>query len=126
MPNYKGWARSGIWKYGNAELHFDGNSLWLIHFDDTFGKPRGGQGLRIISSGVRERMSLVALERALKNGGVRYRITADRAKNPGCVEVVTEGNVCFLVKAKGPRRELGLQLFGCSQLDINRRHYEIE
>ena len=113
MGKYKGWARSPIWIYGNAEIHFDENHLSLLHFDDGFRKPRGGQGLRVRSWVIREWMSLKALERALSKAHIEYKVSPDRWGNPGCVEVVTEGNVRFVVQVEGARRELGLRVFSC-------------
>jgi hypothetical protein len=107
-------ARATVWRYGNAELHFnEEDRIWLFHFDDGFDVPRGGSGLLFEPWVLKEKMTREVLEQSLKSVGIGFRTSAD-PHNPGCVKIVTSSGVYFLLGIEGPCIGRGLLLFGAS------------
>jgi hypothetical protein len=103
-----------IWKYGDVELHFGGGDIWLIHFDDGRQTWSGNQQLLIDPWILQQGLRLSSLENALRGAEISFEVKPDI--NPGCVRVVTEAGVSFLVCTKRTENtdKLGLLLFGLS------------
>lgn len=104
---------AGIWKYGDMELHFADDEVWLIHCDN-FDVPTGGPSFAIRPWIIRHGLALHALEDALRQSGVEFTSGRDPS-NPDCVMLVTSAGVRFLVCVDGPSDDLGLVLFSCSR-----------
>lgn len=106
--------QSPIWKYGDAEFHFEDQRLQLIHFD-WFDVPAGNRVLRIIPWVIRRGLPLAELSIALQTACITSVTTPDRS-NPGYVRVTTPARVAFLVQIEGDADELGLAQFGCTDM----------
>jgi hypothetical protein len=99
-----------IWKYGDLELHFADDVIWLIHFD-WFDIPTTGGALDLDPWVIRHGMSLAELGDACRKGNIAFSVEPD-VRNPDCVKLVTSGGVEFVVDTEGD--EPGLKIFGKS------------
>ena len=116
----KAVGQSAVWKYGDVEVYFGpaDDRVWLIHFD-WFTVPTGGPTLTIDPWVVRRGLPLADLDAALRAASIGFEQRADAA-NPGCANVVTAAGVSFIVGVEGGPDELGLLVFGVS--DVHSPH----
>lgn len=102
--------QSDIWKYGDVEVYFADEVVWLVHFD-WFDVPNGGPTLRIEPWVIRRGLPLNLLEDALHSSSIEFTAGRDPS-NPDCVKVVTSAGVAFVVQVEGQVSDLGLLSFG--------------
>ena len=66
-----------IWKYGDVELHFDRDQVWLIHIDRFSGSgatPTGSAGLDLDPWVTVDGLPLDTLVDALKRAGLQHAV----------------------------------------------------
>lgn len=101
---------SDIWLYGDAGVYFEGERVYLIHFEE-FEVPCGGGGLALDPWVVRRGLRLEALQQALDSASIVFR-TEPGPMSEYCKLVTTSAGVYFIVQIEGEPDELGLWAFG--------------
>jgi len=102
---------NNIWKYGDAEIYFEDNQVWLIHFD-WFEVPVGSPALKLQPWIVRLGLLLPDLETGFRQVGIEFKSYHPDPWNDDCVKVVTSAGVYFVLCVEGNPDELGLRIFG--------------
>ena len=82
-----------IWKYGDIEVYFHDDELWMI-FTDTFDIPTGGPSLNLDPWVVRYGILQHDFEPELRKEDISFTC-ADNRHNQGEVNLTTDAKVCF-------------------------------
>jgi hypothetical protein len=102
------WAKAEIWKYGEIELHFTKDCLWMIFSDDD-GLSDGGPSLEIDAWVLRRGLPRTLLEDALRGQQIDHSLLHVGYDKRQCV-LSTEAGVrfTFMEIRDDPHDELGL------------------
>jgi hypothetical protein len=102
------WAGAEIWKYGQIELHFAKDSLWMV-FSDSDGLSDGSPSVEIDTWVLRRGLPRTLLENALRDEQIGYSLSQPAFDKRQCV-LSTEAGVrfTFMETRDDPHDELGL------------------
>lgn len=67
----RGYRKADIWKYGDIELYFQDDALWMI-FADDFQVPDGGPQIELDAWIISGNLSQAQAEERLASEGIRY------------------------------------------------------
>ena len=68
----RGYRKADIWKYGDIELYFQDDVLWMI-FADDFEVPVGGDAIELDAWIISASLSQAQAEQHLASQNIRYR-----------------------------------------------------
>ena len=71
----RGYRKADIWKYGDIELYFQDDALWMI-FADDFQVPDGGKSIELDAWIISADLTQAQAEECLALEGIRYRAEA--------------------------------------------------
>ena len=87
-----------IWKYGDFEIHFLDDSVWMI-FTDYFDVPRGGDTIDIDPWILRSGLDCADLQNALNASDISFTSQPNR-HNVDETDIITIGRVYFTFREK--------------------------
>ncbi|MEA2564439.1 MAG: hypothetical protein QOH06_5943 [Acidobacteriota bacterium] len=102
------WELAEIWKYGQIELHFAKDRLWMV-FSDSHGLSDGSPSLEMDAWVLRRGLPRTLLEDALREEQIDYSLSQPAYDKRQCV-LSTEAGVrfTFMETRDDPQDELGL------------------
>ncbi len=87
-----------IWKYGDIEIHFFRDSVWMI-FTDYFDVPRGGDSFELDPWILRAGLDCDAFQNALNASNISFILQPNR-HNIDEKDIITAGRVYFTFREK--------------------------
>ena len=91
-------SRAGVWLYGNIEVHFADDEVFLVH-SDTFETPTFNRELILDSWIIRAGLGLAELEAGLRDADVIFETDAYHFE-AYAVKVTTAAGLAFFVKTQ--------------------------
>lgn len=88
----RGYRKADIWKFGDIELYFQDDVLWMI-FADDFEVPNGGSQIELDAWIIRGELTQAQAEQHLAAEGIRYRQEAFPYNDNGVHLVADSGTV---------------------------------
>jgi len=89
MASTPTFHKSPIWKYGDVELHFEGDSLSMIFMDDL-ANPAGGPKMDLDPWIINDGLTCAEAEGHLVQAGIEFTV-ADFSHNDNGIHLTTTG-----------------------------------